>query len=400
MAEICRLVCLRERLRKGKDFAEADQVRHQLAEHSVTLEDKARTWTCSADGSSGRIPSFNDLESGQDDMAIAMPVSGSRGSPASRLSSSDDRSLNESSTVVAEEDDDTTVHIKQLVSSRERARANKQFDEADRLREELNDLGVELLDKEKLWTQASTGRRGVIVGYQLDGPTTHEVQSLVFRREKARQDGDYELGDLIRRELQTHKVMIFDKDKTWKGPNGQTGVVPSWSEVSGGTPVAGAVPTMPAGIAASLPVSIMLTPNDPRIHAVLAIMPELAPILHGVAMPVRGHPSLSQPVPMLASVPARGVVSAATAPQSAEVKKALQYVKTAKKGYLKDSEIQRLVSLREKARSQKDFGGADQIREAMRSIGLDVNDKDKTWTASDGRLGSIPTWSSITEGLS
>lgn len=386
LAEICRLVCLRERLRKGKEFVEADQVRQQLSEYGVSLEDKARLWTCAIDGSTGRIPSFNDLESGQDDISIA----GTAFDDVPMLNPTLDDPMRQ---LVSEDDDDTTMHIKSLVSARERARATKQFEEADRLREELKQLGVELMDKEKIWTQASSSRRGVILGYQQDGPTTLEVQALVYRREKARQEGDFELGDLIRRELQVHKVMIFDKDKMWKGPNGQSGVVPTWSEVAGG---AVAPPAAAAKTAASTGIivggrTINVSPNDPRVSAVLAIMPELAPILQGGAVPARAVPVL--PAQRTAPVPTS---TRTTVPgQNTEAQKALQFIKTKGQGYLNDTDIQWLVSMRERARAQKDFAGADHIREAMRSIGMDVNDKDKTWTANDGRMGPIPAWSAI-----
>jgi len=391
LVEICRLVCLRERLRKDKDFAEADKVRVKLNGHGVHLDDKGRSWKCSTDGSSGRIPTYADLETGQDDVMLASDdASGVTGD-----SHHTGVSTGEAAVVFSDEDDDVTIQIKQLVASRERARANKQFEEADRLREELKGLGVDLQDKEKLWSQSGSGRRGVILGYQADGPTALEVQALVYRRERARQDGDYELGDLIRRELQLHKVNIFDKDKTFKGPNGLSGVVPSWSEVSGGAaaPAAALQAKAPPIVITARPLTV--SQNDPRVSAVLAIMPELAP-LFTVVPAVRGRAALHVAAP--ASMPARStvpMVSANSGPVSSDAQKALQWIKTKGQGRVKDADIKWLVSLRERVRSHKDFKGADQIREAMRAVGMDVNDKDKTWSVSDGRSGPIPAWSDV-----
>lgn len=56
-------------------------------------------------------------------------------------------------------------------------------------------------------------------------------------------------------------------------------------------------------------------------------------------------------------------------------------------------EIEQLLATREKLRQLKDLNSADELRASLRSsLGLDMYDKDKRWTCSDGREGMIPRW--------
>merc|ERR1712187_402759 len=53
-----------------------------------------------------------------------------------------------------------------------------------------------------------------------------------------------------------------------------------------------------------------------------------------------------------------------------------------------DSEIHWLIGCREKLRFKKDFQGADDLRNAMRSsLGIEISEKEKMWTSTDGRSG-------------
>mmetsp|Transcript_115635 Transcript_115635/g.326908 ORF Transcript_115635/g.326908 Transcript_115635/m.326908 type:complete len:315 (-) Transcript_115635:133-1077(-) len=58
-----------------------------------------------------------------------------------------------------------TTTIKALVQAREQARCAKDFAQADVIREQLKSLGVEVWDKDKLWKQPSTGLAGPILGF-------------------------------------------------------------------------------------------------------------------------------------------------------------------------------------------------------------------------------------------
>eukprot|EP00933_Yihiella_yeosuensis_P043016 TRINITY_DN37718_c0_g1_i1.p1 TRINITY_DN37718_c0_g1~~TRINITY_DN37718_c0_g1_i1.p1 ORF type:complete len:365 (+),score=68.21 TRINITY_DN37718_c0_g1_i1:93-1187(+) len=52
---------------------------------------------------------------------------------------------------------------------------------------------------------------------------------------------------------------------------------------------------------------------------------------------------------------------------------------------LSDMEIQDRIQQREEARRSKDFGRADSIRDELRSLGVEVNDKESLWRTSSGR---------------
>jgi cysteinyl-tRNA synthetase len=172
--DITQLVIEREQARLSKDFASADAIRDRLTAMGVTLFDKTNQWK-SNDGRSGRIPTFTEIESGVGGENLAPGDNGGMGP------------INDS-------DDAMTAHIKGLVMQREQARAGKDFDRSDQLREELRSLGVEIFDKEKLW-RAKTGQCGVVIGYSSTGvPTNVEITTLIAQREKARQNNDYAVG--------------------------------------------------------------------------------------------------------------------------------------------------------------------------------------------------------------
>ena len=56
-----------------------------------------------------------------------------------------------------------------------------------------------------------------------------------------------------------------------------------------------------------------------------------------------------------------------------------------------DATIHSMLLERERARSVKDFETADQLREDLRRLGVEIYDRDRTWTVmATGRRGSIP----------
>jgi cysteinyl-tRNA synthetase len=57
-------------------------------------------------------------------------------------------------------------------------------------------------------------------------------------------------------------------------------------------------------------------------------------------------------------------------------------------GAISDEEIADILERRDEARTVKDFATADQLRETLRSRGVEVDDKTQSWTAVDGREGS------------
>eukprot|EP00435_Cladocopium_sp_Y103_P021786 s4463_g5.t1 len=168
--EIAQLIFAREQARLAKDWSQADNLRSQLHDGGVQLYDKTRLWKCS-DGRSGRIPTFDEVEAGQ-----VEPVYED----------------------AKEEVDGSKEEIQSLVLQREQARGSKDFQQADAIRSQLQDLGVELLDKEKLWKCPNRGMQGIITGFRSNELSDVEVHTLVTQREKARMGNDYDLSDMIR----------------------------------------------------------------------------------------------------------------------------------------------------------------------------------------------------------
>ena len=58
---------------------------------------------------------------------------------------------------------------------------------------------------------------------------------------------------------------------------------------------------------------------------------------------------------------------------------------------LADAEIVALVTQRESARRQRDYGAADALRERLRAGGVSLLDKEKLWSTLDGRRGTFAT---------
>jgi len=97
--EVFGLIVQREQARQAKDFGTADHLRERLTQLGVTLFDKTNQWR-TADGRSGRIPSFNEIEGGVTGDSLAMMQSGGMGGMVGGVSgyeSSDRRSRTSSS---------------------------------------------------------------------------------------------------------------------------------------------------------------------------------------------------------------------------------------------------------------------------------------------------------------
>lgn len=369
--EINRLVRQREQARAAKDWGLADSIRERLQAAGVALFDKTSGWR-SGDGRTGRIPKFSDLGEAAPGPAPKQELQ--YGGPM----------LDAPMPIEAGED----FHIGQLVMQREQARAAKDFAESDRLRDELTAMGVKVSDKEKLW-HAADGRMGIVIGYGRDGITDMEINTIVVQREKARQGNDFATADTIRDELKKVGVQIFDKEKTWRASDGRQGPVPAWDSLLGPA----AVPLASLGQAAR-PYGQDLQSQIMQAAMVNAANPATAvktlQMLQGIqasAMPPQTRaPRTVLPPPKKAPAPA-----------SAEFQEAMgiasQVQATGQSP--SDSEIQKLVELREILRAKKDYASSDTLRESMRSMGIELLEKEKRWTCNDGRSGAIPMFGAL-----
>jgi len=374
--ETVRLVVMREQARMAKDWTLADSLREQLVAKGVTIQDKTNSWRCS-DGSAGRIPTWSEIEGGTTESFVAQQgMTQGMGTMAPPPAG-----------------DGSDGHIKQLVQMREQARAQKDFPQADHFREELKALGVDLYDKEKIW-RSKTGASGVIIGYRgAGGPSDVEVAALVVQRERARQSNDYATSDMIRNELRAVGVEIKDREKVWSCSDGRQGPVPSWSAIVAGGGDAPAVAAS-AGMAQSNTGSL----RDQVVQAALAAAsnPNTAARTLQMLQQVAGAPAPAAARPSRAAQPA--LMQAPSAGSDPECAQALAFISQCQAtGHSpSDAEIDWLVGLREKLRQKKEFGDADALRQGLRgTLGVELDEKTKMWSCSDGRQGVIPMWDSL-----
>jgi len=59
-------------------------------------------------------------------------------------------------------------------------------------------------------------------------------------------------------------------------------------------------------------------------------------------------------------------------------------------GMMSTPAIHAMIDEREEARRRKDYARSDAMRDELRSAGVNIDDRLRTWTASDGRTGSMP----------
>lgn len=67
-------------------------------------------------------------------------------------------------------------------------------------------------------------------------------------------------------------------------------------------------------------------------------------------------------------------------------------------GRLSEEEILGIIEARHNAKMTRNFEEADRIRDELRNAGVSVDDKARTWTASDGRSGVIPSGGGFARG--
>lgn len=240
-SEIRKLVAERERFRAEQDFDAADEVRDQLRQRGVELFDNEKTWR-SKDGQHGII------------------ITGGH----------------EVNCRYSE------VEIKIRIAQREEARSDKNWEQADSIRDELRRNGVELLDNQKRWSTtdgrhgnyadatrgSDPGRHGAIghraaiggpmprsatpltpsVGTQyarfagpppggdlgssfsgasLSGASLSDasIAALVYGRELHRDQRDFQGADAIRVDLRAAGVEVWDKNREWKASDGRRGPI-------------------------------------------------------------------------------------------------------------------------------------------------------------------------------
>jgi len=393
--QIMDLVAEREQARAANDWTRADELREELRGMGVTLYDKNANWRAS-DGTSGKIPKWSDILAAQSTMAEVK------------------ENVVKDEVPQPTEEDETRRQINQLVQAREQARSKRDWDEADRLRQHLDQMGVELFDKEKTW-KTKSGAVGIIVGYLANGPSDVEVNTLVLQREKARQNSDYETADMIRAELKRHGVDISDQEKVWRCTDGRFGRVPRWDSIIGGDAGAVVSRAMPLPVVEPMRPRMPAQMTIPTDNLVTSAQNELVQIAlqaaqdpataaralqalkdAGIGRPIVG-PSTGrrqEKIPIVKPHPPPQP-QAAAATVGSEVEECLDYLRQWEEAPVPptDEDVKWAILVREKARKSKDYKSADELRDVMRkTLSLEIHDQQKRWSLPDGRHGEIPSW--------
>lgn len=382
--EILQLVAERESLRQARRFAESDDIREQLRNMGIELYDKEREWR-SRDGRRGVLftagPAACTLSDGEiydaiqqredarsaKDWSMADQIRSNLRNQGVELSDkertwrtstgrSGSYTYGQSAAVGLSDTD-----IRSMVAEREQARAGKDYALADELRKRLSALGVELYDNERLW-KASDGRHGVIVtgGAEIVhcSLTDHEIQIQIQQREDARHQRDFDYADTIRSELRRLGVELVDSEHIWRTTDGRMG------HYSG----------EPVGARHGSDALHKLHQTHAGPSQVYVAQHGGGPAHHSNYGPYAGNGA--------SAASAAAAAAAASAGAGAGV---LSNGDSA----LSLASIEALVQGRECERGAKNWTAADDIRQDLRTHGVEVWDKQGTWKSTDGRQGQI-----------
>lgn len=389
--EILRLVAQRDAARQARRFDEADEVREHLRSLGIELYDKDKEWR-SKDGRRGSMFTAAPVECRLSDAEVQARVQDREDARkakdwdlADKLREDlrdDGVELNDREMCWRTSGGRTGTYtgsptasqmtgsaIRKMVAERERHRAAHDFDSADAIRQELQSLGVELYDNERLW-RCSDGRQGFIITGGAEVNCTlkdAEIQSQVAQREEMRSHKEWDRADAIRDELRRLGCELLDKEKMWCTTDGRSGSYSGGSTVHQSHSLAPSVKSH----ASSRETTVALA----QAAAALALKQNSAgggsgPSLRSLsAIGGRGG-GHSQPLS-----PHSGGGGGPFASNIVET--------------WSEASIKALIAGRERAREMHDWAAADAIRADLRSHGVEVWDKEKIWKAHDGRHGVI-----------
>lgn len=364
--EIQDYIAQREEARAEKDWARADQLRDELRGYGVECDDKSRTFRTSQ----GRVGTYVASVSGTDNVQ----------------NMSEDQ-------------------IKFMVAAREKARAAQDFQAADEQRRQLQKLGIEVFDQERMW-KSSDGRQGTIMtaGREIDRCflSDSEIESRVKVREKARAMKDWQKADELRDELRALGVECADPERVWRTADGRQGSYgPLYGEEreakgskgkgkgGGGKgqwqateqwqdPMQWAQQTMAKWMQKQMAQQTSGT-GDTGVWAAQPGHNSWADS-GSVSSTGKGFDpwSVKQEEPWLNSVKhePQSQPQSALGPEADSTK-------------LSKAAIEALVAGREEARTMRDFSGADAIRQDLRDHGVELLDEQRIWKSSDGQGGLI-----------
>lgn len=251
---------------------------------------------------------------------------------------------------------------------REHARKDNNYEEADRLRAELNADGVRLDDKRHVLITSS----GLEGSFSLQHDMTiEEISFICFDREEARKENNYKEADRIRSYITSFGIILNDTTHTFKTADGQTGSydLRQAERNDQNRPQRAAVPLRPvaAGRPTSVPRSSQVPGRIPDFHDFpdaerVALEAELADARRTYHEARDRMMDLERRLDRLTARPP---------PPPPTGGAELRFT-----GYL---DVLNLALQREELRKNKDYSGADEIRKILSARGVQVDDASHTF---------------------
>jgi len=265
-------------------------------------------------------------------------------------------------------------NVRAILLRREQARAARDFEIADKLREQLMQMGITLDDATKSWRSSDGRRSGSIAGAPGVKPvksdaysmSDEEINRLVKEREQARFTGDFKTADRLCEQLEKHGVLLNPKENKWLSLDGRSGSI--------GPVNISAAHAQKAARAGAPKMSVE------EIEKVL-VQREQA----------RARRDYKTADVLREQLEKHGVYLDPKEKKwhSTDGRSGAIVIST-----LSNEEIGRVLANRQAARLRHDFKTADRLRDQLNEQGLSVDDKRNRWESSDGRSGSIDPFTS------
>lgn len=198
-----------------------------------------------------------------------------------------------------------------------------------------------------------------------------EILSLVAERESFRHQRRFDESDAIREELRSKGVEVYDKEREWRSNDGRSGVL-----FTAGPKV--------CSLAERSITSLVVQREEARTAKDFAVADKIRDELRGEGVELDDKARTWR------------TVDGRSAPYGSQD---FQHLPPAQDLYTNspsDAEIRSLVVERERARAVQDYATADCLRQHLLSVGVELNDSERVWRASDGRQGTIVTGGSDT----
>ena len=205
--------------KRARDFETADRLRDQLqAEFNIRVDDKTREWRVMGAGAGmfGLAASHAPVSGGY---GAAPGMGGGMGNVGHDYT----RTPGDNAPVDVEK-------VNQILAQRLDAKRARDFTTSDALRDQLrNEMGIEVMDREKQWcvrggggVMGGGGGGGMMAhGYRRDDDGSmpvdvERVNTILSQRHTLKMQRDFQTADMLRDQLRGMGVEVQDQEKTWR----------------------------------------------------------------------------------------------------------------------------------------------------------------------------------------